>query len=638
MSSDQQALPVMLRNCAAQLGYLIQTLRLVWASAKGWTTAWATLLVIQGLLPVATVYLTRLLVDSLVASIRIGASWASVRPTLILAALMAGVLLLAEFLQIAGDWIRTAQAELVQDHINALVHEKSIAVDLAFYESPEYYDRLHRARSDASNRPLALLESAGALLQNSLTFLAMALVLLPYGAWLPLILVVSVLPAFYAVVRSNWRYHQWWTQTTAHRRWAQYYDLMLTQSPVAAELRLFGLGFHFQLAYQALRRELRTERLRLLKRQSLARLGAGATALVISGTAIGWMLWRALQGWVTLGDLALFYQAFSTAQSLMRSLLGNAGQIYTNSLFLGNLFEFLNLKPEVTDARDPFPAPLDVKKDIRFRQVTFYYPRSERPALQDFTLTIPAGKIVAIVGPNGAGKSTLVKLLCRFYDPQAGRIELDEVDLRALPIQDLRSLITVLFQWPVPYHATAAQNIAYGDLLMEPNAAEIEAAARAAGAHELIARLPRGYDTLLGKWFVDGNELSAGEWQRIALARAFLRRAPIILLDEPTSSMDSWAEADWFERFRALAAGHTAIVITHRFTIARRADVIHVMDSGRIVESGSHEELLTQGGLYAQSWTAQMRASSTVEPLNTAHSGLGSQIPPRHTSAMSEAR
>ena len=627
MSEHQETIITKWRQYRAQLACLPRTLRLVWASSKGWTTAWVTLLIIQGLLPVATVYLTRLLVDSLVASIRLGGTWETVRPTLLIAAVMGGVLFLMEVLQSASDWIRTAQSELVQDHITALIHQKSIAVDLAFYESPEYYDRLHRARNDASNRPLALLESGGALLQNSLTFLAMALVLVPYGAWLPLILVLSVLPAFYTVVRSGWRHHQWWTQATADRRRAQYYDLMLTQSPVAAELRLFGLGPHFHAAYQVLRRRLCDERLRLLKEQTLARLGAGATALLISGMAVGWMLWKALQGLVTLGDLALFYQAFSTAQSLMRSLLGNVGQIYTNSLFLGNLFEFLDLRPEVMDACEPIPAPSDVKKGINFHHVTFYYPRSERPALQDFNLTIPAGKIVAIVGPNGAGKSTLVKLLCRFYDPQAGRIELDGTDLRTLSIQDLRRLITVLFQWPVPYHASVRQNIAYGDLSAEPNTAEIEAAAHAAGAHEIIAHLPRGYETLLGKWFIDGSELSAGEWQRIALARAFLRRAPIILLDEPTSFMDSWAEADWFERLRALAHGRTAIVITHRFTIAMRADIIHVMQNGRIIESGNHEELLMQDGLYAQSWRVQMKASTSAPTIELPPVDLVTQAP-----------
>ena len=245
---------------------------------------------------------------------------------------------------------------------------------------------------------------------------------------------------------------------------------------------------------------------------------------------------------------------------------------------------------------------------IDFRGVTFRYPGHERTVLQNFNLTIPAGQITAVVGPNGAGKSTLLKLLCRLYDPEAGRIELDGNDLRDFSVKELRRLITVLFQWPVRYYTTVAENIAVGDLRATPDPAAIEAAARRAGAHEIIARLPHGYDTPLGGWFADGSELSGGEWQRLALARAFLRRAPLMILDEPTSALDSWAEADWFDRFRILANGRTAIIITHRFTIARRADMIHVMDAGRIVESGTHDDLLLRGGLYAQSWFTQVQA------------------------------
>lgn len=604
-----QTLLVRLRSALAQLFYLPRAFRLVWAAARGWTLAWVILLIFQGILPAVTVYLTRLVVNSLVAAIKAGASWESLQLVLVPAALMAGVLLLTELLQGALNWIRTVQSELMQDYISALIHEKAVAADLAFYESSDYHDKLERARSDASTRSLALLENSGSLVQNSITLLAMTAVLIPYGAWLPLALLISTLPSLAVVIHSNRDYHQWWQQTTSDRRWTQYHDVMLTHSTVAAELRLFDLGNYFQSSYQTLRRRLVRERLQLMKNQSLARLVAGASGLLLSGAAMTWMVWRALQGHATLGDLALFYQAFNQGQSLMRTLLGNVGQIYTNSLFLGNLFEFLRLEPQVLDPPEPLSTPTVPREGIRFRNVTFRYPESERLALQNFNLTIPAGKIVAIVGDNGAGKSTLVKLLCRFYDPEAGRIELDGTDIRDLSIKKLRRLLTVLFQFPVVYHATVAQSIAIGDLEAEPSAAEIEAAARGAGADEIIARLPQGYDTLLGKWFAKGTNLSGGEQQRVALARAFVRQAQIIVLDEPTSAMDAWAEADWLNRFRTLANGRTALVITHRFTLAMRADIIHVMRNGQIVESGSHNQLLAQGGLYAQSWTAQTQAS-----------------------------
>jgi len=233
-------------------------------------------------------------------------------------------------------------------------------------------------------------------------------------------------------------------------------------------------------------------------------------------------------------------------------------------------------------------------------RVRFRYPGSVRPVLEDFDLEIPAGRIVAVVGSNGAGKSTLIKLLCRFYDPETGRVALDGVDLREFKIEELRSRIAVLFQQPVHYNDTVRENIAYGDLHAPVDSLEI--AAQAAGAEEIIARLPQGYDSMLGRWFADGTELSLGEWQRIALARAFLRRAPILILDEPTSAMDPWAEADWLARFRKLAAGRTVLMITHRFSTAMFADVIHVMSEGHIVESGTHEQLLEAGGRYAQAW------------------------------------
>jgi ATP-binding cassette subfamily B protein len=611
MPGNQKRTPHTFNNAKSRLFYLPRAFGLVWSAAKGWALAWIILLIVQGLLPAAIVYLTRLLVDSIASLIGTGRSWEAMQPTLILAGLMAGLALLTEVLQVVVGWIRTAQSELVQDYISGLIHEKSVAVDFAFYESPEYYDHLHRARSDASSRSLSLLESSGGFLQNALTLLAMAAMLTPYALWLPAVLLISALPALYIVFRFNRRFHRWWEQTTADRRWTQYYDVMLTQNLVAAELRLFNLGDYFRSAYQMLRRRLRRERLKLTRDQSLAQLGAGALSLLISSGALVWMVWRALQGLVTLGDLALFYQAFSRGQNLMRSLLGNLGQIYSNSLFLGNLFEFLGLEAKVIDPPQPMPASSPLKTEICFQGVTFRYPGSKQAALENFNLTVPAGKIVAIVGENGAGKSTLVKLLCRFYDPESGQIALDGIDIRSVSIHELRRLITVLFQFPVSYHATASQNIALGDLSAAQDKARIEAAARGAGAHEIIARLPRGYDTLLGKWFANGTELSGGEWQRLALARAFLRQAPIMVLDEPTSFMDSWAETEWLKRFRELAKERTSIIITHRFTTAMQADIIHVMKAGKVVESGSHDELMMQGGLYAQSWLAQTRAAES---------------------------
>jgi ATP-binding cassette, subfamily B, bacterial len=596
-----------LQNALAQLPYLPRVFPLVWRAARGWTIAWAPLLVLQGLLPVATVYLTRAVVDGLVSLAGAGQDWQNLRPVLVLIALMAGVLLLTELLRSLTTWIRTAQSERVQDHISNLIHAKAISLDLSFYETPAYYDHLHRARVDALNQPVSLLENTGSLLQNGLTLVAMAGVLIPFGAWIPLVLVVSAMPALWVALRYTLRYHEWRRRNTAAQRRTNYYNWLITSRESAAELRLFALNTHFQTAYQLLRGRLRGERVTLAQNQAFAEIAASGVALLSMGGAVAWMAWRAARGQVSLGDLALFYQAFNQGQRMMRTLLQNVSSIYGNSLFLENLFQFLELTPQVVNPTNPVPTPLVLQKGIEFQQVTFRYPGSQRTALHDFNLNIPAGQITAIVGTNGAGKSTLIKLLCRFYDAEAGRVLIDGTDLRDLSLDELWRIITVLFQEPVHYHDTAARNIAFGDFATTPGTEQIETAARAAGADAPISRLPEGYETLLGKWF-GGVELSVGEWQRVALARAFLRQASIIVLDEPTSAMDSWAEADWMARFRKLVAGRTAVIITHRFTTAMQADIIHVMDTGQLVESGTHGELLAHNGRYAESWQRQMRS------------------------------
>ncbi|MCX6033086.1 MAG: ABC transporter ATP-binding protein [Chloroflexi bacterium] len=594
------------RGQLAQLRYVPRALRLVWAAAPGWTAASLALVVAQGVLPIFTVYLTRAVVNALVAIVGSGGAVANLRPAAATIGLMGLVLLAGELLDNAASYVRTALAEQVQDHMNGLIHAQAVALDLSFYESPTYYDQLQRASIDAIDRPLGLLESLSSLLQSAITLAAMAGVLLTFAWWLPLALLIGTLPALRVALRTTWQFHQWRLINTTHQRRLTYYHRALTSDTMAAEIRLFDLGGHFSRAYHRLRGRLRDERLSLSRQQMAAQAGASLIGLLTLALALGWMAWRALAGRFNLGDLAMFYQAMSQGQRLMRSLLTGVGEIYRNLLFLEDLFAFLDLRPQLADPAQPAAAPAGLRDGIRLAGVTFRYPDSARPALADFTLEIPAGQIVAIVGENGAGKSTLLKLLCRFYDPQGGAITWDGCDLRALAQADLRRRITVLFQQPAPYHDTAADNIAFGDLASQPSRAQIEQAAAAAAADTIIRRLPDGYETVLGRWF-GYTELSVGEWQRLALARAFIRQADLVILDEPTSAMDSWAEAAWMGRFRELVAGRTALIITHRFTTAMQADIIHVMHEGRVVESGTHAELVAQGGRYAASWRLQMR-------------------------------
>jgi ATP-binding cassette, subfamily B, bacterial len=563
-------------------------------------------LIIQGFLPVAVVLLTRLVVDSLVDVIDKGVTATNLQPLLI-SVLMMGIVLLAQLLlNSASSYVRIAQSERVKDYISEIVFQKSTSVDLAFYDSPKYFDHLHRATFDAGSRPIALLESIGSLLQNSITLFAMALVLIPYAWWLPVALFLSTLPALYVVLQHRTRFHRWSLATTKDDRRAWYYQYSLTARETASELRLFGLGGLFRERFTTLRARLREERLKLQRDQGFSEMFAGILALAITGLAMFWMLAQIVRGVYSLGDMALFYSAFNQGQTLMRTLMSHVGEIYSNSLFLGDLFEFLDLESQVVNPASPEPAPESLQQSITFEDVWFSYPGSDRPVVRGLNLEIPAGKIIAIVGMNGAGKSTLIKLLCRFYDPQRGVIKLDGTDIRFFAVDALRRQITALFQEPMQYQETAAMNIGFGNVFVEPEFQAIKASAEASGAAAVIDKYPDGYDTLLGKLFETGVDLSVGEWQRIALARAFYRDAPIIVLDEPTSAMDPWAEADWLNRLRKLAKGRTAILITHRFTTAAYADIIHVMDGGQIVEAGDHQELLNSGGRYAESWREQM--------------------------------
>jgi len=596
-----------------RLRHVRRAMKLIREAAGGWAAAWLVLVVVQGAIPGGIVYMTKWVVDAAEAAVGQGVSWEQVSQLLLPASIMGGLLLAQRFIGSVTEYVNTAQSEFVGDHLKNLIHDKAARVEYWFYESDRYYDLLEQANSQASSRTLGLLQNIGSLMSSAVTFVTISALLVQYSVWLPLVLVASTAPAFWVLLRYNRIYHRWWEETTPDRRRAKYYDLMLTKQEAAAEVRLNNLGDHFRTLYQSVRRRLRGERLDLLRNQTIAQFFAGVVALLSVGGAMAWIAWRAFLGQARLGDMALFYQAFNQGQGIVRQVLNNLGQIYTNTLFLEHFFALLDhpLRRDGPDEPEPFPARLS--DGVRFESVTFTYPGADQPALKNFDLHLPAGKIMSIVGENGAGKSTVVKLLSRLYDPQDGRILVDGTDIRQFTEEELRRNLSVMFQFPVKFQLTARENIALGDL-ERPDNESIREAAEGAGAHPFLSTLPKQYDAMLGRWFAGGNELSGGEWQRVALSRAYYRQARILVLDEPTSHMDSWNETEWLHRFKNLVDDRTGLIITHRFTTAMHADRILVMDDGDVVESGTHEELLIQDGRYATSWRAQIEDSGlTVE-------------------------
>jgi ATP-binding cassette, subfamily B, bacterial len=587
------------------LSRLRRALRLVWESAPGWTLASTALLLIQGALPLVSLCLMRLIVNTVVAGLSKADRAATLRQFMLLVALSGGVALAAALCASLARLVNHAQAEAVTDHISGLLHAKSIQVDLEYYENAHYYDTLHRAQQEASYRPAQIVSGLVQTGQGLVSVLGIAGLLFSLHWAIGPVLVVAALPGAFARSTFARRLYRWEQKRTPAERQVWYYNRLLTEEPSAKEVRLFGFGRVFIQRFCDLRRQLRGERLHIDVGRAAAE---STTALIEIGAAFGlcaFMGYQALYGLLSVGDLVMYFQAVQRAQGFLGQILSSSSELYESQLFLSSLFAFLELQPKVAGPRRPVPLPRRMRDGIAFEQVSFQYPGSARKVLDNVSLTIRAGEHVALVGENGAGKSTLAKLLGRLYDPTAGIITLDGIDLRQFDIDALRSQISIAFQDYVQYQLTAAENIWLGNVASPPDPIRIAAAAHQAGAHDAISRLTHGYETRLGKWFDGAEELSIGEWQKVVLARAFLRDAPIVILDEPTSAMDARAEYELFQRFHQLTEGRTAILISHRLSTVRMADRIYVLENGRIAESGSHDELVSRGERYATLFETQ---------------------------------
>ncbi|MDP3091797.1 MAG: ABC transporter ATP-binding protein [Nitrospira sp.] len=587
----------------------LQTLRyalsFVWQSSPSLAVGSIVVRVIQGLLPLAVLYLTKLLIDAVTEGLKAPAQDASLAPITTILAGLAGAAVISAILTVVASLISRIHAQVVTDHMHALLQAKSVEVDLEYYENARYQDTLHRAQQEAPYRPTAILNALLQCFQDGISLLAMAGILWwLHWAVIP-VLALTAIPYFFVRLQQSNRLFAWERERTPLERKAWYVNMLLTQATAAKEVRLFDLGPRLREWFRDARTVLRRERIALERRWAFAGLAAQIVGVAGVFGVYSFVAVRTFHGLLTVGDLVMFFQAIQRASGFLEGLGWSVSNLYESNLFLTTLNEFLAIRSKLPEAVKPRPFPASLGQGITFEQVSFQYPHEERVAVRDFTFTIKPGEHVAFVGANGAGKTTLVKLLCRLYDPTSGRITIDGTDLRDYAIADVRGAVSGIFQDFVKFQFSAKDNITLGANASEVALPVVVQAARQAGVHEAIERLPKGYESLLGKLFDGGHELSIGEWQKVALARAILRNSQILILDEPTSAMDAKAEAELFERFHELAQGRTAILISHRLSTVKMADRIFVVDRGQIVEQGTHDDLMSRQGLYASLFLTQ---------------------------------
>lgn len=596
-------------NLLAKLGGPLQVLRrilpLLWSSAPRWTVASAVLMALEIVSGLGVLYLVKRLVDSVQVLLAGSAAATGLHSVLVAVALTGACSLVFLVARSLAGLAREAQGMLVAEHVDRLIHERAVAADLAFYESPRYFDTLQRAREAGNQRPAQVVGNL-LMLGRNVAMLGAVLLMMVSIHWLLLpTLLLAVLPALVVRVRHTRRLYDWRRRRTQMERQAGYLDWLLTSDYHAKEVRLNRLGEHLGRLYADLRRRIRTEHLDLSRRRTLLELGAAAFATVAFFAALAFLALRTADGQMSVGDLVLFLLVFQRAQGTGQEVVQQVSTLYEDQLYLGLLFEFLDVRPALVEPRNPRPIPAPLRDGLRVEGVSFRYPGTDRDVLKNIDLHLPPGRITALVGANGSGKTTLIKLLCRLYDPTEGRITLDGIDIREFALEDYRRVFSVVFQDYSHYAATVRENIRYGDVRLPADTPRVEAAGLQSGADEFVRGLKAGYDTRLSRMFDDGVEISLGQWQKIALARAFLPDSQLVILDEPTSALDPTAEYELFKDFPSTIGPRGSLVISHRLSTIRQSHHIHVLEQGEIREHGTHDELMLTDGAYRALFSRQ---------------------------------
>ncbi len=596
------------RNGRASLVGVPRVLKIVWETHRGFTLGMGLITIVQSAIPVAQVWLAGQLLQAVVDGVQAGGTDAAVRRIIILAVVQLLLLTGSSLLQTLQNITQQLLQDRTANRVQLLIMDHANGLDLSFFEDAKFYDQLQQAQREAAFRPVGMVSGVFGLVRTLLTFLSMIALLVRLGPLLAIVALLAPIPAFISSTRYGWQGFRQMRQQSPERRMMGYLTSLLTTDTYNKEIKLFTLGDFFVARYRALSNKFILENQGLIVRRYLAGFAWGALTLLASGGTYLYVALLAVRGSISIAGLTVYTGAAQQVQSNFQGLLGGLASMYENTLYLNTLFDLLAFTPRIQAPEHPVPVARAFTKGIEFRNVSYTYPGRDEPALRDLSFTIAPGETMALVGRNGAGKTTVVKLLTRLYDPDSGQILVDGVDVREYDPAELRREIGVIFQDYVTYFLSARENIGVGRLEAGDDFARIAAAAEQSGADGVVARLPQGYDTTLGKWFDQGHQLSGGEWQKIALARAFMRDAQILILDEPTAALDAQAEYEIFAHMKELTADKTALFISHRFSTVRLADRIMVLEGGNIIELGSHDELLLKNGRYAELFNLQATA------------------------------
>ena len=581
------------------------SLSIVWEADARSVTLGAILRVAAAFVPLAVLAVSRKIVDGVVAVVTHRGSLAAGFWWLVAAEFALAIL--GSILTRIIDYYDTVLADRFTRHASVRVMDHASRLDLSSYEDPVFYDKLERARVQTTNC-LGMVRALGQVLQQTVTAITLSVGILIFSPWLLLVLIICVIPAFLGESHFAFQGYALNFRQTPARRQLDYLRTLGASKEAAKELKLFGLRSFLMSRFRFLSDRILEEDVALAKR----RLIAGSLLVVLSTAgyygAYAYVIFRTVSGALSVGTLTFLAGAIAGASISIQSIFSQLSSVADQALFVTNLLDFFAVRPLVEAKKNALPAPRPIRRGFEFDRVSFSYPGSARRVIDRLSFRIEPGERVALVGANGQGKTTIVKLLTRLYDPSEGRILLDGANLRDYDLDDLFREIGVIFQDFMRYEMTARENIAVGKIEALDDFASIEAAAGKSLADELIARLPGGYDQMLGRRFEGGVDLSGGEWQKLALARAYLRDAQLLVLDEPTASLDALAEYDVFQRFSALTQGKMALLISHRFSTVRVADKILVLADGGIVEQGGHDALIARGGIYAEMF--ELQASS----------------------------